>query len=73
MGTSASWRGFDNCVKKCLKKTQLGASDLQVVFYALSVKGSVQIFTTYYAVFISFLCKTLPSFPCIHKCLTGNS
>lgn len=27
-------------------------------FYALKTKGDVPIFTTYYAVFMSFVCKT---------------
>lgn len=36
-------------------------------------KGSVQIFTTYYAVFIFLLCKTSPSSSCIHQCLRINS
>lgn len=60
-------RDFASCV---FLRRQLEAADLQVVFYALNIKGYVQIFTTYCAVFISFLCKTSPSLSCIRTCLT---
>jgi hypothetical protein len=46
------------------KKTHLRALDLLIAFYALTMKGFVQIFTTYYAVFMSFVCKTSTGFSC---------
>lgn len=33
-----------------------------ITFYALNAKGYVPIFTTYYAVFLSFVCKTSTDF-----------
>lgn len=57
-------RGFFELHHKCI----LRASDLLIAFYALNTRGYVPIFTTCYAVFISFVCKTsTDSSSVIHK------